>query len=440
MLSFFKKVNSSHLFSFLFQSARVINVLSMLFFVPLFLNPIEQGYWFSFISLAALIIVADSGFSTIILQFAAHEFAHLKCDADNNIIGNEEKLNRLASFFVFSIKWIFAVVLIFMPIIFLIGYYVISDKNYQVKWFLSWLIYSFSSGLNFINNTILYFWEGCNFMAKSQKIRFLNVSASTIIMILFLMSGFKLYALAISLLLSSLFTLALIWSNYKKNITNFIKLYKIAHYPWSKDFFPLLGKYSISWISGYFILQMYTPVAFHFYGPIEAGKIGISITLCSGLLAFSNIWLYVVTPKINILISKREWGKLDILFFKNMLFSLGTFLSGLIFIFILFIFYGDTISILRRFMSIKGMFLLAFGWFFQLIVNSMAIYLRSHKEEPLVIPSLVSAIYIIISTYIISRHLSFDYMFLGFLTSYLFGLPWIMKLFRDKRKEHLNII
>lgn len=433
----FKKLNSSHLFSFLFQSSRVINILSMLFFVPIFLDKIEQGYWFLFISLAALIIIADSGFSTIILQFAAHEFAYLKFNENGDIIGDSDRLKRLSSFFVFSLKWISFVIVIFTPIIFFIGYYIISSKNYNVLWLIPWTIYVFSSALNFLNNSILYFWEGCNLVKKSQKIRSINIIINTIIMILFLSLGFKLYALALSLLFSSAITFIIIWFNYKKNIMFFFSLYKKERYNWKKEFFPLLGKYSISWVSGYLIFQMYTPLAFKYYGAIEAGKIGISITLWSGMLAFSNIWLYVITPKINMLISKKEWLKLDVLFFKNTLYSAFTFIFGFIVFFSLFYFYGGKISLLSRFMTIKGMFFLAFGWFLQLIVNSIAIYLRSHKQELLVIPSLVSAVYIAVSTYITVKFMDFDYIFLGFFTSYLWGLPWIIHIFNNKRKEHM---
>ncbi len=440
MSNIFKKIDSSHFFTFLFQSSRVINILSMLFFVPVFLNNVEQGYWFSFISLAALIVIADSGFSTIILQFAAHEFAFLRFENKGEIIGDQEKLNRLASFFFFCLKWISAVIFIFVPIIFFIGFYVISGKNYDISWKIPWLIYVISSGINFANNSILYFWEGCNLVGKSQKIRFLNVFINTIIMIFSLYFNLKLYALSISLLISSIVTLIVIWYGFKINIVSFYKLYKSYEYSWGKEFFPLLGRYSLSWISGYFIFQMYTPLAFHHYGPVEAGKIGISVTLCSGLLAFSNIWLYVVTPKINMLISKKEWKELDNMFFKNTFFSALTYFIGIIFVFIVLGLYKDKISLLQRFISIKGMFFLAFGWFFQLIVNSLAVYLRAHKEEPMVLPSIISAIYIIIVTYVTTLYLDFDYIFLGFFTSYFLGLPWIIKIFTKKRKEHFNII
>jgi hypothetical protein len=50
------------------------------------------------------------------------------------------------------------------------------------------------------------------------------------------------------------------------------------------------------------------------------------------------------------------------------------------------------------------------GWLLQIIINSLAVYMRAHKEEPLVIPSFLSGIYISLVTLLIAI-----YFFLGFL-------------------------
>lgn len=67
------------------QIYRLLSGPMMLLFIPLFLTQEEQGYWYTFTSLAALVIFADLGFSNIILQFAAHEFAFLRFKNDGKI-------------------------------------------------------------------------------------------------------------------------------------------------------------------------------------------------------------------------------------------------------------------------------------------------------------------------------------------------------------------
>lgn len=73
----------------------------LLLCIPLFLTSVEQGYWYTFTSLAALAVFADLGFSTIILQFAAHEFTHLSFDKKGEVCGDSQALFNAAllSFF-----------------------------------------------------------------------------------------------------------------------------------------------------------------------------------------------------------------------------------------------------------------------------------------------------------------------------------------------------
>lgn len=88
------------------QLYRLISGPLMLICIPLFLSAEEQGYWYTFTSVAALSIFADLGFTTIVLQFAAHEFAFLHYDENQKIDGDEFHLHKLADFFRFCMKWV----------------------------------------------------------------------------------------------------------------------------------------------------------------------------------------------------------------------------------------------------------------------------------------------------------------------------------------------
>ena len=71
------------------QLYRLVSGPLMLLFIPLYLTQEEQGYWYTFSSVAALAVFADLGFSHIILQFSAYEFAFLKFN--NNTIARVMK-------------------------------------------------------------------------------------------------------------------------------------------------------------------------------------------------------------------------------------------------------------------------------------------------------------------------------------------------------------
>ena len=68
---------------------RIVAGPVMLLFIPLFLTALEQGYWYTFTGIAALSIFADLGFTTIVLQFAAHEFAYLRFSDSRELLGDK---------------------------------------------------------------------------------------------------------------------------------------------------------------------------------------------------------------------------------------------------------------------------------------------------------------------------------------------------------------
>ncbi len=428
-------LTASHAITAASQLSRTAYVLLMLVLVPVFLTGAEQGYWFSFMSFSALMIIADSGFSTIILQFAAHEFAFLKFNQAGDLEGDAERLRRLGGFFLFALKWSAGVAAAALPLIAGIGWTIMSRRPPEADWQAPWLLYMLGSVFAFMNNGLLYFFEGCDSVPKTQKIRAQMNAAMIAALVLGLAGGMKLYALAFAAFAGAAVAAAGLYAVFGRAAAALLSAAKDCAHSWRGEFLPLLGKYSLSWASGYFIFQMYTPIMFHFYGPVAAGKIGISITLWTGVLTLSNIWLSVVTPKMNMHISKKEWGSLDRLFFRNLGLSAGTFFFGAVCAFSLLGAARGHFAFADRFLDLVPMLFLAAGWGLQVVVNGLAIYLRAHKEEPLVVPSVVSAVYIIAATWLSAVFLSPDYFFLGFFSSYLWGLPWVVQIFNKKRRE-----
>jgi hypothetical protein len=129
---------------------------------------------------------------------------------------------------------------------------------------------------------------------------------------------------------------------------------------------------------------------------------------------------------MNMLISQKSWAGLDSLFRKRLLLSLGTYLLitiGLFFFVALFGEFSIILKITVRFLPASSLVILMVCYFLQLIINSWALYLRGHKQEPYMVPSVVSAVWIAITTYIAGRFMSPVWFFLGFLTSYVWGAP-----------------
>jgi len=420
------------------QLWRIIAGPGMLLVIPFFISPEIQGFWYTFGSISALSVFADLGFTTIVCQFAAHEFAFLSFDDKFRINGPTKYCERLSSLFRFILKWTILMICIVFPLIFLVGYCLFIQKATIGVWLLPWLLYSIGAAITFINGVIASFIQGCGQVANVQKICLRQGIFSTLIILLCLMLKFNLYSLAFGIMLSNIFYTVSLLLMYKTFLIDLLEQHKICN-NWGRDILGLLWKYAISWTSGYFVFQIYTPLMFHFHGAVEAGKVGITMSLVSAIFNISNTWFSANTPKINMFVAKKDWMSLDKEFKLDLKLAVVTYLLGIgTLVGLILILEGRWAffdRLMSRFLGIVPLGTLILCWFFQIFVNGMAIYLRAHKQEPYVLPSFVSGLFILMTTFICLMYLPPVFLFLGFFLSFSFGFPWCYAIFKNKRRE-----
>lgn len=426
--------------TFINQSWRIISGPAILLLIPLYLTAGEQGYWYTFTSLAALSVFADLGFGMIVLQFAAHEFISLQFDRQGYILGDSVQIRRLASFFRFAVKWGARATLLAFPVIYVGGYVFLALQNGEtaIQWQLGWTVYSLTSGIIFFNNILLTFFEGCNSVAKLQGIRLRIAVASSAAMLAGLLSGSGLYALIFSGCVSALTgTFLLIW-NFRHTVFQLWEAARSHVYNWWPEFSSLMWRYALSWCSGYFGLSAYTPVAFYFWGPVEAGKVGLSVAMWTAGLGIANCWLTAIIPQLNMLIEGKRWNELDRSFGKAFWRSLMTMFTGGVAFLALYLALGDIIPIFHRILSFEGMGILFLCWTGQLVINNWAVYLRAHKKEPLMKFSVIGCMYTFAATLLCAMWLPYDYLFVGFLSSMIWGIPFVWRIYYNQKKAHFQ--
>jgi len=431
-----KKIDQQHkdlIFTLINQFWRLVSGPITMLLIPLYLSPEQQGYWYLFSSLAALSIFADLGFSNIILQFSAHEYAFLHFTDTGLLYGEETYLKKLGSFFRFTIKWISTICLIVFPVIFIIGIgFFIRDQVLSI-YFLPWTIFAIGSLINFFNNSILSFVEGLNKIEIIQKIRFRVAILNTVILAVILIFGGNIYALAIGSLLSASSIFISIFGGFRKLLNQLLDISKKYLYPWKKEIVPLFIKYALSFSSGYFLFQIYTPLMHYFHGAVYSGKVGITLALVTAIFNMSNIWMYTIIPKMNMLVSQKIWPELDKLFIKRLFLSVGTYIFISLGVFVFVVLFGNfwlIPKIISRFLPVISIIMLLICYFIQLIINSWAQYLRGHKQEPYVIPSVISAVWTAIMTFLAGKFLSPVWFFSGFLSGYIWGAPVCYIIYR----------
>lgn len=417
---------------------------AILLLIPLFLTDVQQGYWYLFGSIAALNIFADLGFSNIILQFSAHEFAFLKLIETKYIEGPDQNIKNLGSFFIFSLKWIRTVSIIAYPIILTIGIIYFVRDNVVDVYLIPWFIYSAGSLIGFVNGSILSFLEGLNVIDKVQKIKFSMSVINTSILILLLTLHCNIFALAISMLLSASFMFFCLITKFGGIFKQLLEAGRNYNYKWSKEVLPLFIKYAISAVTVFFTLYIYTPIMHLYHGPVYSGKVGMSFTIVNAIFGISNIWIYTVTPTFNMYVEKKAWKSLDKLFYKRLLLALFTYI-GIILCMIAFWNLSEYFNIrlfqmlISRCFPLWAIMFLVGAYLINVFDNAITVYLTAHKKIPLLIPNILSSIMVFLLTLIIAKTMAPEYFFLGTFITYIVFFAIAVTIFVVcKRRWHVE--
>ena len=430
------------------SGARIIQAFTgviSIFFIATFLTKEEQGFYYTFGSLLAIQIFFELGLTGIITQYVAHEAAHLKIKEDGNIEGEEKYKSRLASLIHFSAKWYGVIAILFLFVVIFIGFVFFNEydkSSNTISWRLPWILISIGSAIKLFQAPFTSILMGLGRVKEMNKISFYQQIILPTVTWIGLACGFKLYVVGISSILA-----ALIWNIYIA-ITN---QQKILLYLWKEkitervsymeEIFPYQWRIALSWVSGYFIFQLFNPVLFATEGAIVAGQMGMTLTVLNAIQALSFSWLNTKVPLYSRLIALKDYIQLDRIFnktLKQMVIVCFTLLFTM-FIGIWFLrtfeigFKGNLLG--DRFLSYWPMLLMMIPLFINQFINSWATYLRCHKQEPFLINSICGGIACCLSTIILGNQFGLYGITIGYCCITIAFMPWGYWIYKTKKTE-----
>lgn len=411
-----------------------------LLLVVRYLTPDEQGYYYTFASLLAMQILFELGMSYVVMQFASHEMAHLSWSDDGTIDGDARAKYRLRSLLLLVTKWYSVISALIIVVILPMGWWFFSvnhpqtSVNWQPAW--AWLVLAAATNIFFL--PLLALLEGCSRIVEVARLRMFQNIIGSLAAWTVLMSGGGL--LAMPVMSTGLAAVALVWLWRTKR--NFIKKLlteksTAVGISWKKEIWPFQWKIALSWLSGYFIFQLFTPVLFAYRGSVEAGQMGMSIAIANALISIPMAWMNTKAPSFGALVARREYAKLDQLFAMTLSRSLGVMvvLGGVLCI-INYIIHIENFVFANRVLDWLPFCILIGATTLNYVSYCQSAYLRAHKEEPFLATSLISAALIGVLTFASVR----DYGAMGVMSGYLavcafVGFGWGSKIFFEKRQK-----
>lgn len=405
-------------------------------------TPELQGYYYTFASLLALQLFVRLGLGTVIIQFASHEWSKLSINKSGQIVGDKDALSRLVSLAAIASRWYIVASIIVIFGLGLGGYYFFSvkpDLAANINWTAPWFVLCLLTGITICLVPIWSLLEGCNQVGNVYMYRFIEGAAKSIPIWLAILVGAELWTPVISSVAGIICATIFLRQRYWK----FLKTLLFSRpggpqIKWRADMLPMQWRIAVSWLSGYFVFSMFTPVLFQYHGAVVAGQMGMTWGLIGVLSSISGVWVSPKAPYFGILIAQKKYEQLDKLFWRLVIIVTAVASLGALSIWsLVFILYKIQFSLITRILPPlpTGLFLLATV----IMATSFpfSIYLRAHKREPIMVLSAICAILVCISNLTLGKYFGATGMAAGYLVVHILAIPFIFLIwYRCRAKWH----
>jgi len=413
-----------------------------IFLISTFFSPEQQGFYYTFSSILACQIFFELGLSTVLIQFAGAECARLHWLPDGDLAGDPLALCRLLTLTRKSVLWFALASLIFVLVLVPTGMMFFHRAEFTAfPWKLPWILAVVGTAANLF---LVPFW---GVLSGAGHIRLANFRA----LVGGVVGGIGSWvAISLGQGLMSVFimTLGSALTGWGLLLLKFPKfLHRIwwhrplateqGDFSWVRDIWPMQWRIALSWASGYFIFQLFTPVMFHFQGPRLAGQMGMTLAASNAILAVTLTWTNVRNVEMTKLIALKEWSALDTLFRRLMQETslVAALLAGCGLVTIRLLHGFPRFS--DRFLSLDLVGFVFLNTIVAIWINNIATYCRAHKVEPFLRISLVMGLLQGLLTYVSGKFFQPSVMVVStFLLNILLGLPYSLYLLKRQRLEH----
>ena len=428
--------------------ARVVSIAGSTVTVLLivrFLTPTEQGYYYTLLSLVALQMVFELGFSFVVQQLAAHECIHLELHQDGSVSGNPAAHARLASALQLSVRWYSvaaaAMGMILAPLGALFFARHAGPAAAQVAWQGPWLLAVAASMAGLWCQPFYSFLDGCGQVRAVAVLRLRQAVAGMALAWTAMLLHHGLYSPA--LVIAGQVGAGLFFLAARRRLLTGLLVHQVcdASIRWSREVWPFQWRIAVSWMCSYFTIQVFIPILFALRGPVEAGQMGMSLSIAGYIAGLVLPWISTKATPFGRLIAQREFHGLDRLFLR----TLGQALA----VFAVIALAADagaawlTVAapgLAARMVSpqLFAMLVLAAGA--SCVVQSLATLLRSFKRELFLWQSLAVASLTLLLALFAAPRWGNAGVTLGYLAvSAGIGLPFALIIFARARRRYLSL-
>jgi hypothetical protein len=431
-------------YTFLARAANIAGSTGTVLLIVRFFTPAEQGYYYTLLSLASLQVVFEMGFSFVVQQLAAHECVHLTLGSDGEVSGDAEAHARLASALQLTLRWYTVAAVAMCLVLTPLGIAFFSRHQTAgaapVAWLGPWLCVVLAVSVGLWCTPLYSFLEGCGHVRAVAAMRLRQAAATSACAWVPMLLGHGLYSPAAAgggyIAAGLLFVFA-----HRRLLAGLLRYPAGANAVcWTREVWPFQWRIAVSWICSYFTVQILIPMIFVLRGPVEAGQIGMSLSITSYMTVLALAWTSTKATPFGVLIARRRFGELDQLFRRTLGQSLAAF-AGIAVGVCAGAFLLPIVAprLAARIVPPKFFAVLVLAAGANCIVQSLAVLLRSFKSEPFLAQSLVVAVLTLVLAALAMPRWGDPGAALSYLTATaVIGLPFALAVFVRARRGYLS--
>ncbi len=352
------------------------------------LDPQAQGAYFTIGALLQMQAAAELGLSVVLIQVASHECA----GAVDPHLG-EERLARLGSLFRQALSWFGAATALFFIVLAPTGLWLFGSDagGAQVG---PWLLAVTCTAANMMPIPLLAVSEGSGRVTGAWRIRLIQQASMATVLIGCLMAGVGTWSLGVSSLAGLVAVLMSLAGQEAAFAARLMRAGPSAEpLRWMTSVWPFQWRITLSFLSGIFIVLFAVPSVYRICGAVEAGKFGLAFSALRGICSVALANIGTKAQLLGSLVAQGERGELDRQFSRACRASMALAGAGMTaFLLAAWSLHALSLPWESRLPSMSVILILAVALWLQHLTQCQAIYLRAHRREPFLVPSLIGAL------------------------------------------------
>jgi O-antigen/teichoic acid export membrane protein len=323
----------------------------------------------------------------VIVNVTSHEWSKLSIEASGAITGDAAALSRLSSLARFIAQWYAGVSVLFILGVGIAGHVFFSQSQAAgVAWQGPWWTVVGLAAVQLWLMPILSLLEGCNQVVSLNRFRLGQTLSEAFTIWILLAAGAGLWVAVGAQAARVVAVLVFLLTRYRRFFRSLLASAGQERIRWRQEIWPMQWRLALQGSVNYLMFSLFTPVMFHYHGPVTAGRMGMTLQITGMVQSMAIAWVQTKVPRFGMMVARRDYAELDRTWWQASKLSVGFAIAGSLSIWLVVLVLDQLgVGFASRILgpTPTALFLTAYG--LMLISYCHSAYLRAHAREPFLV-------------------------------------------------------